>query len=343
MRKITPVILLVLLLLVSVGVSVAQTDSTASQFNSNVTIFYVTCENQGVVNLTGTMEPNFDVYYQLFSGAGGTGTALTGLRQVSVDGTYAVSEVTAYTGGTVPAGSTGSIKVYIARETTPNTPSGDTFTVDDIQDGCNNPQNAVTTSSDAGAGSTSSSSTSGGIRIRSPFGGYINSSVLVTPEPPVVIGARQFVNPERSSTPGIIFAECDNFLPAAAPGVVYDNDNIVIFWSWYAKTSAQVQDHLAKVQYSVRLNSAPLVDVGTSEIEQRGGNYWVFFTANIGNLRPGQYGVEYKVAWSEEHFDGYKKFGPGTNTLEQSATCTFTVDRNPNGANAVYNNIYSVR
>ena len=151
------------------------------------------------------------------------------------------------------------------------------------------------------------------------------------------------MHPERSSTPGVIFAECNNFLPAAAPGIVYDNDNITIFWSWYAKTAAEVQDHISKAQYDVKLNRAPLINVATSDIQVRGGNHWVFYTANIGNLKPGQYGVEYKLTWSDQTFDGYKKFGPGTATLEQDAGCLFTVDRNPNNADAVYNNIYSVR
>lgn len=342
MRKFIPLLILAVMLLVSVSISLAQTDTTTTtEFNSNVTIFYVACENQGVVNLTGTMEANFDVFFQAFSGPGGTGTPLTNLRQASVDGTYTFSEAVAYTGGTIPAGGTGSVKVYIANESTPNTPGGDTFTVDDIQDGCNNPQNALSSSIDTGTGGTATtSSTSGGVRIRSPFGGYINSSVLVTPEPPVLIGARTSVNPERSSTPGVIFAECDSYLPAAAPGILYDNDNIVIFWSWYARTAAQAQDHIAKAQYDVKLNTAPLVEVGTSEIQQLGANYWVFYTANIGNLAPGQYGVSYRLTWSDVHFDGYDDYGPDTNNPSQSGTCTFTIQQNPNGSPAVYSNMY---
>lgn len=342
-------LLTVLMMSLGTGVSLAQnataTPSGSTQYNSSVTILAVICENQAIINLNGTMEPGYDVYYQVFSGPQGGGTSLTNLRQVQVDGTYAFSEAVTYTGATVAAGSTGSVKVYIARESAPNTPAGDTFLVDDLQDGCNNAQNPISSSVDtgAGAGTTPSTTSSGGVRIRSPFGGYINSTVAIAPEGEVVIGARQFVNPQRSSTPGVIFAECDNFLPAAAPGLLYDNDNITIFWAWYAKTAEQVQDHLAKAQYSVQFNRAPLVDVLTSPISLIGGNYWVFFTANIGNLKPGQYGVEYKLSWSEQTFDGYKKFGPGTDTLEQSATCSFTVERNPDNASAVYNNIYSVR
>ena len=346
------VLALIMMMSLSMGTSLAQNKATATpkpsssttKFNSSVTIFAVICENQAVINLSGVMEPNFDVFYQVYSGPQATGTALTNLRRVQVNGTYAFSEAVPYTGGTVAAGSTGSVKVYIARETAPNTPSGDTFKVDDVQDGCNNAQNPISTSIDTGAGAGAATTTSStGVRIRSPFGGFINTAVPIAPEGPVVIGARKFANPERSSTPGVIFAECNNFLPAAAPGVLYDNDNITIFWSWFAKTAAQVQDHISKAQYDVKLNRAPLINVATSDIQVRGANHWVFYTANIGNLKPGQYGVEYKLTWSDQTFDGYKKFGPGTNTLEQDAGCLFTIDRNPNNADVVYNNIYSIR
>ncbi|MBA3874353.1 MAG: hypothetical protein H0X30_34925 [Anaerolineae bacterium] len=350
------VLAVIMMMSLSMGVSLAQTAATATpkpkatttgttKFNSSVTIFAVICENQAVVNLSGTMEPNFDVFYQVYSGPQATGTALTNLRRVQVNGTYAFSETVPYTGGTVAAGGTGSVKVYIARESAPNTPAGDVFKVDDLQDGCNNAQNPVATSVDTGAGAGGSTTTtaSTGIRIRSPFGGFINTSVPVAPEGAVVIGARKFVNPSRSSTPGVIFAECNNWLPAAAPGVVYDNDNITIFWSWYAKTAAEVQDHISKAQYNVTLNRAPLINVGTSEIKVIGGNNWVFYTSNIGNLKPGQYGVEFKLTWSEQTFDGYKKYGPGSATLEQDSGCLFTVDRNPTNGDVAYNNIYSVR
>jgi len=357
MKKIILVLVVVLALMMvmslSVGTSLAQNKATAtpkakstttSKTDSTVTIFAVICENQAVINLSGTMGAGFNVFYQVYSGPQATGTALTNLRRVQVSGTYAFSEAVPYSGGTVASGSTGSVKVYIAKPSSPNTPAGDVFKVDDIQDGCNNAQNPIATSVDTGGGAGAATTTSTtGIRIRSPFGGFINTSVPVAAEGAVVIGARKFANPQRSSTPGVIFAECNNFLPAAAPGVVYDNDNITIFWSWYAKTAAEVQDHISKAQYNVTLNRAPLINVATSNIEVRGGNNWVFYTANIGNLKPGQYGVEYKLTWSEQTFDGYKKYGPGSATLEQDAGCLFTVDRNPNNADAVYNNIYSVR
>src|SRR5215216_4925801 len=136
MKKIILVLVTVLALVLAMSLSVAPSmaqntatatpkpsSTTTTKFNSSVTVFAVICENQAVVNLSGTMEPAFDVYYQVFSGAQGGGTALTNLRRVQVDGTYAFSEAVPYSGATVAAGTTGSVKVYIAKESAPNTPS----------------------------------------------------------------------------------------------------------------------------------------------------------------------------------------------------------------------------
>jgi hypothetical protein len=324
MRKLIPAVIVMLMMTIGAYVSLAE---------SSVQIFFVACDTRGVVNVSGNMDAGFDVFYQVFSGAGGSGTAITSLRQLQVDGAYAVSDQVNYnSGATVGAGGTASVKVYIARESGP-TASNTPFVVDDIQDGCNNPQNALVTSLDAGAGGvTSSTTTSGGSTILSPFGGVINPGVSVTPEPIVVIGPRIVVNDQRSATPGVVFAECNQFLPGANPGLLYDTDNIVIFWSWFARTQEQVADHIAKAQYNVTLSGSPLKYVDVSPITQRDdGNYWVFYTSTIGRLRQGQYGVNFRLTWSAATTDGYDDYGPGTGNTETFSNCTFYIQPNPDG------------
>ncbi len=335
MKKIIPVLLLIMIFALGTGVSLAE---------SNVQIFVVICDTQAVVNFTGNMDAGYDVYYQLFSGSGATGTPLSGLRQVQVDAAYAFSENISYTGGTVAVGAIGSAKVFIARETNSNSVTGDTFVVDDLNDGCNNAQNPLGTSVDAGSGTTTTVTTTGGSNILSPFGGVINPSTNATPEPIVVIGARTTLLVGRSATPGVLFAECDQSLPGAAPGLLYDSDNIVIFWSWFAKTEQLVQDHIAQAQYDVTLNRAPLVEVQVSTIQQRTQNFWVFYTANIGKLRPGGYGVELKLSWKQAINDGFDDYGPGTPTETVFSTCTFNIEPNPFGINVTDASLmYSVR
>jgi hypothetical protein len=341
--------------LVCVGVLVMSISMTGAQTNtptatpagntqastSNVTIFFVACQDAVVMNLSGQMEAGYDVFYQVFSAAGATGTAITNLRQVSVDGAYAFSERLAYnSGSTVASGATASARVVIARETNAASTIY-TTTVDDLQDGCNNPQNAVGTSLDAGAGAVSTT-TSG--QIRSPFGGFINTNIgqSPTPQPIVVIGARRD-DTLRSDTPGVIFAECNMYLPQAEPGLLYDNDNITLFWSWFARTQEQVEQHILNAQYDVRFQTAPLTPVQVSPIQQIGTNFWVFYTTPIGRLTPGTYGVEFALTWKEAISDGYDDYGPGTDNVSQYSNCTFTIRPNPTGEQVTNtNNLYSL-
>jgi len=348
MRKLIPAILCVLLFVFGISLNIGSAQSTTPTITpaagsaasaSNVTIFFVACDTATIMNLSGTMEAGYDVYYQVFSGANGSGTAITSLRRVEVNGAFTFSERLAYnSGATVAQGGTASARVIMARETDSSSTIFDQ-TVNDLQDGCANPQNQLGTSTDAGSGSSGAEAAGGS--IRSPFGGFINSNTPATPEPIVVIGARR--EQGRSDSAGVIFAECDQFLPQAAPGVVYDNDNITIFWSWFARTEQQINDHLAQAQYSVTLNRAPLGPVNVSPITQPTANRWVFYTVPIGSLTPGTYGIEFRLNWAQKISDGYDDYGPGTDNEEIYSTCTFTVTRNPNNQNVTYNQMYSLR
>ncbi|MCB9454494.1 MAG: hypothetical protein H6671_00745 [Anaerolineaceae bacterium] len=331
MKKWFLVVGLVILLISGISPTLAQ---------SNVEYFFVACENQAVMNLSGEMGAGYDVYYQVFSASSGTGNALTALRQVSVNGTYAFSERVPYnSGATVAFAAIASAKIIIAREGNPSSTIYET-TVDDLQDGCADPLNALGTSLDSGSETANQVDTGPG--IQSPFGGIINPNINATPEPLVVIGARQIAQPGRSQTPGMIFAQCNAF-PRANPGVLYDNDNVVVFWSWFAKTRAQVEDHIAHAQYSVTLNTAPFTNVVASPIELRNGDYWVFFSAQVGHLSPGKYGVEYKLTWDTAISDGYADYGPETDNLSENGDCTFFITPNPDNIRITdYNGSYSL-
>jgi hypothetical protein len=328
-------LMIVAALLLTAGLSLAQEGgtTTTTESDSNVTILVVICETSAVVNFTGTMEAGLDVYYQVFSGGNGTGTAITALRQVQVSGSYAFSEVANYNAGsTVAAGTTASVRVVIARE---NNASSTTFetTVNDVQDGCSTPQYQTGTSADAGSGTTTSTTTS---TILSPFGGFLNPGYVPEEDPVVVIGPRN-VLPPRQQTPGLIFAECDDY-PVANPGLLYDTDNIVVFWSWYARTPELVQQHIDNAVYEVGVfDSEPFIQpVIVSDIVQRGRNYWVFYTITVGNVKPGSYPIEFKLSWKNPISDGYDDFGPGTENERFNSTCAFTVRPNPNGQTVSY-------
>jgi len=326
------IVILTLLFALFLGVS-------SSLAESNVQIFFVACENQAVINLSGTIDAGYDVYYQVFGGAGGTGTALTGVRRASLDGTIAFSDQVAYnSGATLAAGAVGSVHVVVGREDDASRSTLDT-TVDDVQDGCANPQNQLGTSQDINAPATTTT-VDLGPQVVSPFGGFLNPDLEATAEPIVVIGARP--HPEyRSPTPGLIFAECTE-APRATPGVIYDTDNIVIFWSWYAKTEQEVQDHINHASYAVTLNRQPFLNVVVSPIQKRGPNFFVFYTAQIGNLRPGSYGTQLRLTWDQPITDGYADYGPGTANEVDTGDCRFDVRRNLANETVTYNLMYSL-
>jgi hypothetical protein len=312
--------------------------ATLGLAQANVQIFFVACADQAVVNLSGTVEPGFDVFYQVFPAAGGGGTPITTMRRAALDGTVAFSERLPYnSGATVAEGSIASIRVIVAREDDIESSTLDT-TVDDVQDGCADPQHPTGTSQDASVPTTT---VDAGPFIVSPFGGFLNPDLEVTVEPIVVIGARP--RPAyRSPTPGLVFAECTEALPRATPGIIYDTDNVVIFWSWFASTEEQVQDHINNALYEVTLNRQPFFDVVVSPISKRGANFFVFYTAQVGNLRPGSYGVQYRVMWETAINDGYADYGPGTSNEVDTGDCQFTVSRNPVPGSPRYNLMYSL-
>ena len=348
MKKLTLATLLLaatLLVVLGVGSSAAQTTTTPTPaattasgtpqatstgpFNTTEGLLVV-CADSAILNFSGISLIGWDVYYQIFSGPSGSGTALTNLRQVPVAGEYSVSDRVTYNSGvTLAAGGQASANVSVARENDPTTIDY-SFVLTDVQDGCAEATDTVATGIDTT--SDGSSGVSSGVRgvntsILAPNGGFLNPNL--TEEPEVVIGAR-LSDRFRSETPGLIFAECDAF-PLAEPGLVYDTDTVTIFWSWFTKTEELMADHLANAVYSVKLNNADLPMTTLSAPTERDGNIYVFYTANVGHLRPGHYEVGYLLTWTNPVNDGFADFGPGTENPRQSNICNFDVLPNPEG------------
>jgi hypothetical protein len=314
--------------------------------SNNVQGNFVACDTNAVINLNGTLLANFDVYFQIFAGATGSGTPLTNLRQVSLAGTFTFSERVSYNAGsTVGTGGSASARVIVARETDSTRVDFD-FVIADVQDGCTSaatqPQNPGGSSIDLNSGATAGTTTTGGtttaasLLLPAPNGGVLNPNLPA--EPTVVLGAR-VSDTFRSETPGLIYAACQNFA-RALPGLIYDNDRITVYWSWYTRTEAQMLEHLANVNYSVRMNSAIFNQVVRSPITQRDGNFYVFYSVDIGFLRPGHYEVEYRATWNNPVNDGYADFGPGTENPLDDGNCNFDVRRNPNSEQVSYTNMF---
>lgn len=323
--------------------SLAQT-ATPTGPSNDVQGFLVICADSAVINFTGSMLSGFDVYFQLFAGTAGSGTSLTSMRQVQADGAFSFSEQVPYiSGSTVAAAQSASANVLVAREGDPSRVDFE-FVLTDVQDGCGAQaaQNPLGTSVDVGSGITDASTdtttgtTTSARHLLAPNGGILNPNLQA--EPSVVIGARPSVN-FRSQTPGLIFAEC-NAYPMALPGLVLESDSITIYWAWFTNTEEQMEEHIAHALYSVKLNQAPFPNVTRSDIEQRDGDFWVFYSVNVGNLAPGYYEVEYRLTWDQPVNDGFQDFGPGTDHPVEANNCLFQVARNPNASGVVHSGMY---
>lgn len=350
MKKLVLATLLLSAILSGAGRSSAQTATptpaatTSGPTNSSQGTLFV-CANSAILEFSGVSLVGYDIYYQIFSGASGSGTAITGVRHVAVAGNYKVSDTINYNSGvTVATGGTASAKVDIARESDA-TSIDFSYVLTDTQDGCNT--TTTDTSGTAASGTDTSAASANAsasepanvgttVSLFAPNGGVLNPNLQ--PEAAVVVGAR-LSDHFRSETPGLIFAECDAY-PLAEPGILYDSDTITIYWSWYTRTKAQMADELANAVYTVQLNTAALPMTTRSEPVLRSGNYWVFYTATVGNLRPGHYEVGFLHTWANPVNDGYRDFGPGTGISRQSGTCNFDVKPNPNSASVVYSGMY---
>lgn len=314
-----------LLLLILTFAARAQDESN---FSSTINWHYSACEDRMVVDLHGTIQAGYDVYYQAFDLFGGLGSPITALRRVSVNGNYSLTQIVNWLGASTRALATPiSVVFRIGRE---NDPDDTIFqeASDDYLGACLEPGSTLEELEVVGTGDIIGSS-----GVFTPDGGMLNPIFYEPPEPLVQIGARpsEYREVGRTANPGLIFAECAD-VDGAHPGVLYDSDELVLFWSWFAKTAAQVQDHILNALYKVELGGQTIPDWTISEIKQVPGslNWWVFYTVDLGGKwEPGTYGINFAVRWANPISDGYEAFGPGTETELLDSGCLFTVQRNP--------------
>ena len=299
-----------------------------SNFSSTINWYYSACEDRMVVDLHGTLQAGYDVYYQAFDLFGGLGNPITALRRVSVNGDYSLTQVVNWLGGSTRAlGTPISVVFRIGLENDPDVTIFQEAS-DDYLGECLEPGSTLEEVDILGTGDIIASS-----GVFTPDGGLLNPVFYEPPEALVQIGARpsDYEVVGRTANPGLIFAECAD-VEGADPGLIYDTDELLLFWSWFAKTPEQVQDHLNNALYKVELRGMPLPDWSVSEIKQVPGslNWWVFYTADLGGKwEPGTYGVNFAVRWVNPISDGYESFGPGTENELLDSGCLFTVQRNP--------------
>lgn len=300
-------------------------------YASTVRWYYSACEDRMVVDLQGKMQAGYDLYYQAFDRFGGLGDPLTELTRVDVDGDYAVSQAVHWLNDATRAlGTPISVVFRIAQESDPDStlfqePS------DDFLGECHEPGETLIVTEEMSVPEDMISSAN----VFRPDGAYLNPVYRRPLEHLVHIGARpsETDNRDRTANPGVIFAGCLD-AQGADPGLIYDTDELKIFWSWFATTRDQVQDHINSAQYLVKIDTQPIPDFQISEPKRIPGdpNYWVFYTVSLGDKwRPGGYVISFVVTWSNPITDGYDDFGPGTANERLESGCRYAIRKNPYG------------
>ena len=175
-----------------------------------------------------------------------------------------------------------------------------------------------------------------GILVPSATGAPPNATPTFTPfgqvAPPATAATAAGVAGAGSGGPqqGVdVLAYCDNrSFGSPPPANLRAGATIDVFWSWFAATPEQVQQHVENAIYEVRVNGTLLENwrAHATRISRRSdGNYWIYWFVPFGPLAAGQYTITFRLTWQAQITDGYDVFGPGTGTPEETGTCTFTV------------------
>ncbi len=156
----------------------------------------------------------------------------------------------------------------------------------------------------------------------------VTQAVIITPDAPVATLNATAQAAGASVQSGVdVFAYCDSPALGTPPTTLAAGSTIEIVWQWFATTEQQVRDHLNASVYSVELDDIPLRQINNyrSAIKQGGNGYYVEWYVPTAPLEAGEHVITYSVTWTTRVFDGYDYFGPGSTTLTESGTCTFTV------------------
>ncbi len=146
-----------------------------------------------------------------------------------------------------------------------------------------------------------------------------NSGPITAPttsgEPVIQRGVDLYVNCDAPPRPSL-----------RAPANLAAGSTAEVYWYWYARTEEQIQQHLNTAQYEIRINGQLINQpLEYAQPVRSSGDFVVDYFYPTGELAAGTYKIEYRVTWSEQIYDGYNFFGPGTNTLEETGSCTFVV------------------
>lgn len=125
-----------------------------------------------------------------------------------------------------------------------------------------------------------------------------------------------------------VLAYCDDpSFNAPAPDNLKAGSTIDIFWTWYASEEQYIQQHLDAASYEIEIDGIPLRNIDQYRLptQAAGNDVVAYWYAPAGPLAAGEHIITYRVTWSEQIFDGYNFYGPGSTYAVEEGSCTFTV------------------
>jgi len=128
-----------------------------------------------------------------------------------------------------------------------------------------------------------------------------------------------------------VLAYCDNKTNGEPRKTLASGTTVTIYWSWYAKTEDQLNNHITNAVYEVKVDDKVLQDwqphiTNVIQDTYRGDKvYFVYWYIPIGTPSPGEHKVDFKLTWKQKISDGFKEYGPGTDQESDTGTCTFTI------------------
>jgi hypothetical protein len=141
--------------------------------------------------------------------------------------------------------------------------------------------------------------------------------------------AETFVHKPGVKNKNDILAYCDNKSNGEPRKTLALNTAVIVYWSWYAKTPEQLQDHINYSEYDVKVDNRPITnwqDFKSDVIREQDGNYYVYWYIPIGTPGPGDHRIDFKLSWKQTITDGYGTFGPGQPDNESTVgSCIFTI------------------
>lgn len=149
--------------------------------------------------------------------------------------------------------------------------------------------------------------------------------IAALPPPPTIAPTLPARLPLRND----VLAYCD--LPGFekdAGKTILAGSNINVYWSWFAQSPEQIQDHLDNGTYEVRLGDQLLEsyqNYRTSVRRVSATRYEVYWYVPVGKLEAGEYNITYNLTWKIQISDGESTFGPGGQQETNTGTCKFTV------------------